>query len=241
MFEEMRLQVYMAKSGVASRRKCEEIILAGRVTVNGKKVDTLGVKVTGNEVIAIDGKPIRLEEKVYYALNKPSGYVTTVSDELGRKTVLDLFEPSDLEQRIFPIGRLDYDTQGIILLTNDGELANRLTNSSLNIEKEYLARVEGKIDKASLMKLAKGVLIDDYKSKPCLVQLIEYDRKNDSSLVNITITEGKNHQVKKMFMAVGFPVKKLTRIRFGIITTEGIGRGHYRKLKIHEVKQLFNL
>ena len=163
------------------------------------------------------------------------------SDEFDRKTVLDLFLPEDLEKRIFPIGRLDYDTQGILLLTNDGELANKLISPASHVEKEYLARVEGKVNEAALAKLKRGVVIDGYKTLPADVYVREYDKATNSSLVDITIVEGKNHQVKKMCEAVGFPVKRLTRIRFGCISTEGLGKGNYRKLKIHEVKKLYGL
>ena len=241
MLELKRLQVYMAEAGIASRRKSEQIILEGRVKVDGVVVRELGTKVTGKEYITVDCKAIHKKEKVYYALNKPSGYVTTVSDEFDRKTVLDLFLPEDLEKRIFPIGRLDYDTQGILLLTNDGELANKLISPASHVEKEYLARVEGKVNEAALAKLKRGVVIDGYKTLPADVYVREYDKATNSSLVDITIVEGKNHQVKKMCEAVGFPVKRLTRIRFGCISTEGLGKGNYRKLKIHEVKKLYGL
>jgi 23S rRNA pseudouridine2605 synthase len=236
-----RLQKVIAASGVASRRKAEELILAKKVMVNGQVVSDLGVKVSDKDIILVNGEKISKEEKVYYALNKPSGYVTTVSDEFDRKTVLDLFLPEDLEKRIFPIGRLDYDTQGILLLTNDGELANKLISPASHVEKEYLARVEGKVNEAALAKLKRGVVIDGYKTLPADVYVREYNKATNSSLVDITIVEGKNHQVKKMCEAVGFPVKRLTRIRFGCISTEGLGKGNYRKLKIHEVKKLYGL
>lgn len=241
MSEEIRLQSFMASCGVASRRKSEEIILSGRVKVNGVVVKELGTKVTDKDVVTVDDKIIEKEEHVYYVLNKPSGYVTTLNDEHGRKTVIDLFEKEDLDKRIFPIGRLDYDTQGVLLFTNDGELANRLLSPSSHVEKEYLARVKGHADKAALTKLVRGVVIDGYKTRPADVEVIEYKKATDTSLLRIVITEGKNHQVKNMCEAVGLPVKKLTRIRFATISTEGIPKGAYRRLKIHEVKQLYNL
>lgn len=239
--DEMRLQAFMAKCGVASRRKCEEIILAGRVCVNGTCVNELGSKVNKGDVISLDGKLLTLEEHVYYVLNKPSGYVTTLKDEHNRKTVMDLFLEEDLEKRIFPIGRLDYDTEGVLLFTNDGTLANKLTKSASDVEKEYLVRVKGHFTKEAMLKIMHGVKIDEYKTKPARCEIMSYDKENDSSLIKITITEGKNHQVKKMCLAVGFPVKKLTRLRFGLITTEGLTKGGYRPLKVHEVKQLYNL
>jgi len=241
MPEEIRLQSFMADCGVASRRKSEEIILAGRVKVNGEVVKTLGTKVTSKDVVTVDGNIIKKEELVYYALNKPSGYVTTLSDEHGRRKVIDLFEKEDLDKRIFPVGRLDYDTQGVLLFTNDGELANKLTSPNSNVEKEYLARVSGHADKKALARLVRGVVINGYKTKPAEVEVIEYKKDTDTSLLRIIITEGKNHQVKNMCEAVGLPVKKLTRLRFATISTEGIAKGCYRKLKIHEVKQLYNL
>lgn len=241
MPEEIRLQAFMANCGVASRRKSEEIILSGRVKVNGEIVNTLGTKVTNKDVVTVDGRIIQKEEHVYYVLNKPRGYVTTLEDEFDRRKVIDLFAKEDLAYRIFPVGRLDYDTQGVLLFTNDGELANKLTSPHSNIEKEYLARVEGKADKVAVSKLVRGVVINGYKTKPAEVEVIEYKKDTNTSLLRIIITEGKNHQVKNMCEAVGLPVKKLTRLRFATISTEGIAKGEYRKLKIHEVKQLYNL
>ena len=241
MNEEIRLQSYMASCGVASRRKCEEIITSGKVKVNGEVVVTLGTKVSPKDVVEVNGVIIKKEELVYYALNKPSGYVTTLDDEHGRRKVIDLFEKEDLDKRIFPIGRLDYDTQGILLFTNDGELANKLTSPKSNVEKEYLARVKGHADKVALGKLVRGVVINGYKTRPAEAEVIEYKKDTDTSLLRLVITEGKYHQVKNMCEAVGLPVKKLTRLRFATISTEGIPKGAYRKLKIHEVKQLYNL
>ena len=241
MANEIRLQAFMANCGVASRRKSEEIILAGRVKVNGIVVDKLGSKVTEKDTVTVDGKVIMKEEHVYYVLNKPRGYVTTLDDEFDRKKVIDLFAPEDLAYRIFPIGRLDYDTQGVLLFTNDGELANKLTSPHSNIEKEYLVRVNGRADKNAVSKLVRGVVIDGYKTKPAEVEVIEYKKDSDTSLMRIVITEGKYHQVKKMCEAVGLPVKRLTRLRFATINTEGLAKGAYRRLKIHEVKQLYNL
>jgi 23S rRNA pseudouridine2605 synthase len=241
MPEEIRLQAYMANCGVASRRKCEEIITSGRVKVNGIVVDKLGSKVSSKDVVTVDGRIIEKEEHVYYVLNKPRGYVTTLDDEFGRKKVIDLFAKEDLAYRIFPIGRLDYDTQGVLLFTNDGELANKLTSPHSNVEKEYLARVEGKAGKEELAKLVRGVVINGYKTKPAEVEVVEYKKDTNTSLLRIIITEGKYHQVKNMCEAVGLPVKRLTRLRFATISTEGIAKGEYRRLKIHEVKQLYNL
>lgn len=239
--EEIRLQVFMAKCGVDSRRKCEALITKGSVKVNGVTVKELGTKVTKNDKVEVNGSLISKEEHVYFALNKPSGYICTVSDEFDRKTVLNLFSRDDLQNRIFPVGRLDYDTSGLILVTNDGELANKLISPRSNVEKEYLVRVKGIIDIKAISRLMSGVVIDGYKTKSTTVERISIDKEHNSSLISMILTEGKNHQVKKMCEAVGFPVKKLTRTRFGCISISDLSKGEYRSLKIHEVKQLYNL
>lgn len=236
-----RLQKVMANCGVASRRKCEELITAGRVKVNGNIVTELGFKVSKKDSITVDDKMITKEEKVYYALYKPTGYITTVSDEKNRRTVMDLFLPEDKQNRIFPIGRLDYDTSGIIIMTNDGELSNKLTNSANDIEKVYLARVEGIMTIGNVLKLQKGVIIDGVKTKRAKVEVVSFDKAHGSSLARITITEGKNRQVRKMFETIGFPVKKLKRESFAGINLDGLIEGSYRPLKIHEVRTLFGL
>lgn len=238
---EIRLQVYIAKCGICSRRKAEELINSGHVSINDKIVTQMGVKVGKNDIVKVDGKIIKFEELIYLAMNKPSGYVTTLSDPEGRKIITDLLLEEEKEFRLFPVGRLDYDTEGVIILTNDGNLSQKLTASNSNIEKEYLARVDGKVLEYELKKLTKGLKIDDYVTKPCKAYLEQYDKKSDSSLLRIIITEGKNHQVKKMCLAIGHEVKHLSRIRFANITTKNIGKGYYRYLKPHEVKQLYNL
>jgi 23S rRNA pseudouridine2605 synthase len=241
MSEEIRLQSFMASCGVASRRKSEEIILGGRVKVNGVVVKELGTKVTDKDVVTVDDKIIEKEEHVYYVLNKPSGYVTTLNDEHGRKTVIDLFEKEDLDKRIFPIGRLDYDTQGVLLFTNDGELANRLLSPSSHVEKEYLARVKGIMTLTDIKKLTEGVIINGKKTLPAVVTIESLDREHGSSLVRIIITEGNYHQVKEMFKAIDHEVKKLTRVRFGHITINNLKEGEISVLSIHDVKTLYAL
>ena len=178
---------------------------------------------------------------MYYVLNKPTGYLTTVSDTLGRRTVMDLLDPETKKTRVFPIGRLDYDTSGVLLLTNDGELSYRLTRSQKEVEKEYQVRVSGIIDQPAVTKLIKGVLIDGVMTKRAKVEILELNRKNDSSLLTITITEGRNRQVRKMCETVGFEVKKLKRVSFGGVTLDGLGVGEYRPLKPHEIKKLYSL
>ena len=236
-----RLQKVLASSGVASRRKCEEIILEGRVAVNGEIVTVPGTRVSPKDSITVDGKEIHKEELVYYVLNKPTGYLTTVTDPRGRRTVMDLIEPEDKKKRIFPIGRLDYDTSGVLLFTNDGNLSYRLTRSNKEIAKTYHARLDGIIDQAAVTKLIKGVMIDGVMTKRASIEILDIDKKNTSTLISLTITEGRNRQVRKMCETVGFPVKKLKRVAFGNITLEGLTVGAYRPLKPHEIKKLYSL
>ncbi|CCV64302.1 rRNA pseudouridylate synthase [Alteracholeplasma palmae J233] len=237
-----RLQKVLAQANVASRRKAEELILEKKVKVNGKIVSELGFKVSRKDQIEVDGKPIEFAPLCYYLLNKPTGYLSTVSDDKKRRTILDLFEPEDKENRIYPVGRLDYDTAGLLLVTNDGELTKKLTHPTSEIAKQYLVRVKGIVIKDKIRKLREGVIIDDnYLAVPKEVQLMELDKKNQSTLIRIIITEGKNKQVRKMMEAIGHPVKNLTRDQYAFLNLEGVKRGTYRKLKLHEVKQLKNL
>ncbi|PKK98635.1 MAG: rRNA pseudouridine synthase [Tenericutes bacterium HGW-Tenericutes-2] len=235
-----RLQKILAQANIASRRKSEEIILEGRVKVNGVIVKELGFKVNRSDKIEVDGKPIELAEHLYFLLNKPTGFVSTTSDEKNRKTVLDLLTEEHRDIRLYPVGRLDFDTAGILLLTNDGDFTNRMTHPEHEIEKEYLARVEGIVIRKKIVALRKGVIIDgDYLAVPKEVRLIELNKDQQSTLISITLTEGRNKQVRKMMEAIGHPVKKLTRIRYDFLTLEGVERGAYRPLKVHEVKKLY--
>ena len=236
-----RLQKVMASCGVASRRKCEEYIVEGRVKVNGSVVKELGTKVGKKDSIEVDGKLLSRQLLVYYVLNKPTGYLTAVSDKLGRRTVMDLIDLETKKTRIFPVGRLDYDTSGVLLLTNDGELSYRLTRSEKEVEKVYQVRVNGIIDQTAVTKLMKGVEIDGVKTKRAKVEVISIDKKNSSSLLMLTITEGRNRQVRRMCEAVGFEVKKLKRVSFGGVNLEGLAVGEYRMLKPHEIKKLYSL
>lgn len=236
-----RLQKVIAQSGLASRREAEELILARRVKVNGEIITTLGVKVSDPDIVEVDDVIIEREEKIYILMNKPRGIITSTRDEKNRKTVISILPEEYQKYRLFPVGRLDYDTKGALLLTNDGELMNGLIGPRSNVEKEYLARIEGIITRMTLKKLASGIVIDGKKTRPAKVKLESVDRKNKSSLVRIIITEGRYHQVKKMFAAVGHPVKRLSRVRFGNLTLEGLPEGGIRPLTIHEVKQLYVL
>ncbi len=231
-----RLQKVIANSGYCSRRKAEELICNGEVKVNGKIVTELGTCVDKSDAITVSGKSLTYEQKEYILLNKPRGVITSTNDEKGRKTVLDLI---DTDKRLYPVGRLDYDTTGALLLTNDGELANLLMHPKNNIEKLYIAKVNGFVDKDSLIKLAKGVYIDNFKTSKANVRLKKYDKKTNTSIVEIIIHEGKNHQVKKMFEAVGYEVLKLKRERISFLTIDSLKSGEYRYLSLKEVKKLY--
>ena len=233
-----RLQKFIAASGLCSRRKAEELIKMGKVEIDGEVVTELGVKVSGKESIVVDGELLRREEKEYYLLNKPREVITSCSDDKNRKTVVDLIET---DSRIYPVGRLDYDTTGVLLLTNDGEFANIMMHPNNKIDKVYIAKIRGIIKGDSINKLKNGVVIDGKKAEKCRVKLRKTDLKTNSSIVEITIHEGRNHQVKKMFEAVGFEVLKLKRERVGIFTLQGLTSGDYRRLSPKEVSKIYAL
>ena len=233
-----RLQKFLSECGVASRRKSEELILNGKVKVNGKIVKTLGVKVSDNDIIVVNGEVIKKSLKEYYLLYKPRGVICSVKDEKGRKTVVDLVNTST---RIYPIGRLDYDTTGIILLTNDGELSNLLTHPKSNVNKEYIAKVKGFFKKEDATILSRGILLNGRKTKPATFKLKKYDKTNDVSYVKTIISEGRNHQIKNMFDSLGYRVLKLKREKYAFLDLSGLKSGEYRKLSLKEVKQLYSL
>jgi 23S rRNA pseudouridine2605 synthase len=236
-----RLQKRIAESGICSRRKAEELITAGRVKVNGQVVKILGTKVSGDDVIEVDGKVIENEIKKYYVINKPRGVVCTASDDLNRTTIIDILPEAVKKQRIYPVGRLDYDTKGVLLLTNDGEFMNALVGPKSGIEKEYLVRAKGILTMTDVKNLTEGVVINNKKTLPANVLLESFDRTHGSTLVRITITEGNYHQVKEMFKAIDHEVKKLTRVRFGNITINNLKEGEIKELSIKEVKILYGL
>ena len=236
-----RLQKRIAESGVCSRRKAEELITAGKVKVNGVVITLLGTKVSYNDVIEVDGKIIEKEEKKYYVINKPRGVVCTASDDRGRKTILYILPERIKQERIYPVGRLDYDTKGVLLLTNDGEFMNAMVGPKSGIEKEYLARVKGIMTMTDVKKLTEGVVLNGKKTLPAVVEIVSFDREHGSSLVKIIITEGNYHQVKEMFKSIDHEVKKLTRVRFGNITVNNLKEGEIKVLSIHEVKTLYGL
>ena len=232
-----RLQKVIANSGYCSRRKAEEEITKGHVTVNGQIITELGTKVNVSDVIEINGTVLKKQdEKEYILFFKPREVVTTTHDDKGRKTVLDYI---DTDLRIYPIGRLDYDTTGLLLLTNDGELANLLMHPKTEIEKVYVAKIEGILTGKEINKLKNGVVIDGRKTSKAKVKVRKVDKKNQTSIVEITIHEGRNHQVKKMFEREGHTVLKLKRERFAFLDLKGLRSGEYRYLNIKEVKKLY--
>lgn len=231
-----RLQKVIAHAGVASRRKAEELIQQGRVTVNGKTVTELGVKVSPADLVEVEGIPLYKEQPVYYLLYKPKNTISAVADDKGRPVVTDYFQ--DVPERIYPIGRLDFDTTGLLLLTNDGEFANLLMHPKFEIEKRYVAKVSGVPTKEQLQKLENGIRIDGRKTAKARAKLLSHNIQKKTSIVELSIHEGWNHQVKKMFAAIGCPVQKLKREQYGFLTLEGMQPGMYRELKPFEVDKL---
>ena len=234
----MRINKYIAHAGVASRRNAEELIKNGHVTINGTVVDNLATQVKASDRVEIDGSPIYNEEKVYYLLNKPRGVISSVSDEKGRKTVVDLLP--EVRERIYPVGRLDWDTSGLLILTNDGDFTDKMIHPRNEIDKVYLARVKGIATKENLRPLTRGVMVDGRKTKPAHYHIVKVDKEKNRSVVELTIHEGRNHQVKKMFEEVGLLVDKLSRIRFGTLYLAGLRPGEFRKLSKKEISQLHN-
>lgn len=234
----MKLNKYMADCGIASRRACDKIIEEGRVRVNGKLVDTLGAEINEyNDSVAVDGRRITPVTKKYYILlHKPKGYVTTVKDDKGRKTVMELIK---VRTRVFPVGRLDYDTEGLLLLTNDGELAQALTHPSNEVPKTYVAKIKGKLADTEIRDLRKGVMVDGKMTAPATVKVLE--ATDEASRIELTITEGRNHQIKKMFEAVGKEVVFLKRTAIGSLRLGGLSRGEYKMLSQKEIEILKDL
>ena len=233
-----RLQKVIAKAGICSRRKAEALIIEGKVKVNGEVVTTLGTTVNDEDKISVNGKILKSEGKAYYVLNKARNTISSVSDEKGRKTVMDGL---DVKKRIYPVGRLDFDTTGVLLLTNDGELANALLHPSNNINKVYIATIEGNISETERIKLETGVKIDGRMTSPCEVVILKENKEKNKTIVKLTIHEGRNHQVKKMFEAIHKNVLKLHRDEFAGISSKGLYEGQSRKLTFEEVKALQKL
>ena len=232
-----RLQKVIANYGYTSRRNAEKLILEGKVSVNGNIITALGTKVNATDIIEVEGKMLNKDnQKVYYLLNKPRNVISSAEDEKGRTTVVDLI---DTDKRIYPVGRLDYDTTGLIILTNDGTLTNYLTHPSNNVEKTYLAKIEGILDKDAINSLKKGVVVDGVKVKIKNFKVRKTDLKKETCFVELTIIEGRNHIVKNIFKNLGYSVEKLTRIRYDFLTLDNLKSGEYRMLSIKEVKKLY--
>lgn len=232
-----RLQKVISQAGVASRREAETLIKEGRVVVNGKVVTELGTKVDINkDKVRVDGKLIASQENIYILMNKPKGVITSVKDDRGRKTVIDLLE--GVSQRVYPVGRLDYNTEGVVLLTNDGELTNSLIHPKYKVYKTYIAKVQGIPSEDQLDLLRIGIKLEDGVTAPAKVNIQDIDPSHNITTFEITIHEGKNRQVRRMCDAIGYPVKNLKRIKFATLTLEGLRRGQYRLLSVDEVENL---
>ncbi|MBR1677595.1 MAG: rRNA pseudouridine synthase [Clostridia bacterium] len=234
----MRLNKYLAECGIASRRACDKIIEEKRVKVNGK-VCGLGTEIDENsDHVTVDGKKVgRVNKFDYYIMNKPKGCVCTVKDDKDRKTVMDYLPP--MSARVFPVGRLDYDSEGLLIFTNDGDLANRLTHPRNEVPKTYLVKIEGEVDDKLLDKVRLGVEIDGRTTKKCTIKLIA--RTHEFTKIHITITEGRNREVRKMFESIGKNVEFLKRIKIGDLSLSGLDRGETRKLTLDEINYLKNV
>jgi 23S rRNA pseudouridine2605 synthase len=232
-----RLQKVLAHAGIASRRRAEQIILEGRVQVNGVVVRQLGIKVNpAKDRITVDGKAINTEKKRTFLFYKPLGVITSMSDPKGRRTVADYFR--DIPERVYPVGRLDYYTDGLLLMTNDGELAKRLSHPRYQIEKLYLATVKGIPSESDLDKLRAGIMLEDGPTAPAKVELLSSDPKREEAKVELIIHEGRNRQVRRMLERIGYPVKRLRRKQIGFLTLKGLQRGEYRELTDGELASL---
>ena len=230
----VRLQKYISDAGITSRRKAEELINEGRVKVNGETA-TIGCKVDElSDKIEIDGEMISCRnEKIYIILNKPTGYLSSVTDDRGRKTVIDLI---DIKERVFPVGRLDYDTEGLLILTNDGEFTYKVTHPKFEINKTYVATLDNLPKKEEINKFYNGIQVEDYIATAKEVQIINSDKKE----VLITISQGKNRQVRKMFDALGYTVVKLKRISIGKLKLGNLKRGEWKKTDLNDLHKIFN-
>ena len=230
-----RLQKVIAQAGICSRRKAEELILNRKVRVNGEICDVLGTKVRGDDDIEVNGQLIERQEFVYYLFYKPKGCVCTNKDNFDRRTVLDYFPSSE---RIFSVGRLDYDTSGVLIMTNDGAFCNMMTHPRYHLSKTYLVNIEGILSDEDVKKMRKGLVSKDEKYQPARVRIIEQDHMRERTQFELTICEGKNHQVKNMMLTLGHKVRRLHRIRFAFLDLKNLKPGAYRILKPYEIKKL---
>lgn len=232
-----RIQKVISDYGYCSRRKAEQFLIDGQVKVNGEKITKLGYKVGPKDIIEVQGQPLEKQEKEYILLNKPRGVVTTTKDEKNRATVIDLIVS---KKRLYPVGRLDYDTTGLLILTNDGQLANLIMHPSNRIEKVYLVKIKGILNQTAIKKLEQGILIEGTMTSKAKVRVLKTDKKKDVSMVELIIYEGRNQQVKKMFSAVGHDILKLKRERISFLTLGDLKMGEYRYLNNKEIKKLYN-
>ncbi|MDD2234021.1 MAG: pseudouridine synthase [Desulfitobacteriaceae bacterium] len=234
----IRLQKFLSGAGIASRRRAERMILEGRVSINGSRVVILGTKVGPEDSVEIDGKPVLQHEAFhYYLLHKPAGVITSASDPRDRKTVLDILR--GIPVRVYPVGRLDFDTSGLLLLTNDGELAHRLMHPSFGVDKTYRVWFKEPVDSAAIMTLRQGVLLEDGLTAPAIVRRCKDSEGSNPRILEITIHEGRNRQIKRMCSVVGFPLVKLVRIRFGPLADPGLKPGQFRELSRKEIRDLY--
>ena len=234
---EERLQKLIAAAGIASRRKAEEMIAEGRVKVDGKVVTVPGTRADVNALIEVDGVPLKREEKVYYLLNKPKHTVCTLSDEKGRTTVVSILD--DVPERVFPVGRLDYDTTGVLILTNDGDFANKMMHPSYHLPKTYLCACTGVITDEMAEEMKRGIMLEDGMTQPAKVHILSSSTKKKTQM-RITIREGRNRQIKRMIEHFGSEVTRLERIRYGFLECGKLRQGEYRKLRMYEVKRLLH-
>lgn len=231
-----RLQKRIANSGYTSRRKAETLIVDGKVKVNGEVTTELGTKVKPSDTIEVEGIKLEQEDKLYILFYKPSQVITSVSDDKGRTVVTDYFK--ELNTRIYPVGRLDYDTSGLLLLTNDGEFTNLMTHPRYKIQKKYVAKLKGYLMREEVKALEKGIMLEDGLTQPATVKVKNQDKEKNTTLVEITITEGRNRQVRRMFEHFGHTISKLQRIEFGPLNLKGLNAGEGRVMTPHEVKTL---
>lgn len=239
MRSNMRVNKFLSTSGVASRRKSEELISQGRVKINGEVVVNLGTMVDiDNDIVEVDGKKIEIKEiqKVYILLNKPAGYITTAKEQFGRKSVMDLV--SDIKERVYPVGRLDYETSGLLLLTNDGDLTYALTHPKHEFEKIYIASVRGKLLEKGINDFKNGLEIENYTTSKAKLKVLKYDSDKNYSVCKVGIHEGHNRQIRKMFDKIGNPVMNLKRVQLGKIRLDDLEIGKYRHLEVSEIEYL---
>ena len=229
----MRINKFLAACGVAGRRACDKIVQDGRVTINGK-LAVLGDDVETDDVVKVDGKPVALKKNEYYILHKPKGYLSTVSDDKGRKTVMDILGSN--VGRVYPVGRLDYDSEGLLILTTDGELAQHLTHPSNEVPKTYLVKVEGRLTEADLNPIRSGIELDGVLTKKCRAHIVETNK--EYTKVEMVLREGKNREIRRMFEAIGREVMLLKRTKVGELSLRGLARGEFRKLTPEEVEYL---